>query len=154
MAYFNKVCIFAALMSFSLTACTGVEGHAGDAAQSASQTQDSHAQASHDHEPHDEGASVDHSKYGHMSAIYLCGNDQLQTMHTDAEAKLAYKGQKIDVARSVSILDNAFVGESFKGKFDGQSLYFRGKGYESSLKIGNEVISCEKLSCIPLGGPH
>ena len=143
MAYFNKICVFAALTTLSLSGC-------GGAAES-DHDHEAESSASHDH---DDLSAVDHSQYGHMSAIYLCGNDELQTMHTDVETKLADKGQKIDVARTVSVVDKAFAGESFKGKFNGQSLFFRGKGYHASLKIGDKVISCEKLSCIPLGGPH
>jgi len=144
MTYFHKICIFTALAALSASACTGADSHADDAAQLADHTQDAH----------NEEASVDYSQYGHMSAIYICGNDELQTTHTDVETKLAYKGQKIDVERTVTVIDNAFAGESFKGKLNGQSLYFRGRGHDVSLKIGDEVISCEKISCIPLGGPH
>jgi len=59
-----------------------------------------------------------HDKYGHMSAIYLCGDEQLQTSHTTEATKLAYKGEKIDVIRQVT-----------------------------------QTQTCEKLSCIPMGGP-
>ena len=144
MTYFNKMCVFSAMMTLSLSACGGAVESDGDHPAASSATR-------HGHE--DESA-VDHNQFGHMSAIYICGNDELQTTHTDEETKLAYKGQKIDVARTVSVIDNAFAGESFKGRLNGQSLFFRGKGYDASLKIGDQVIGCEKISCIPLGGPH
>ena len=143
----KKINLFAAIAAFSLSACGGAADHDHD-------HDAGHEAASSSNHAHDESVEVDHSRFGHMGAIYLCGNDELQTTHTDIETKLAYKGQKIDVSRVVSVIDNAFAGESFKGKFDGQTLYFRGKGYDASLKIGDEVISCEKISCIPLGGPH
>ena len=137
----KKIHLFAAIAALSLSACGGGVDH-------------DHTTSRSPNPAPDEASAVDHSRFGHMSAIYICGNDELQTTHTDTETKLAYKGQKIDVARTVSVVDNAFAGESFKGKFDGQPLFFRGKGYDASLKIGDEVISCEKISCIPLGGPH
>ena len=112
MTYFNKMCVFTALMTLGLSACGGAADHDHNAAQL----------TSHGHDEH-EGSVVDHSQFGHMSAIYICGNDELQTTHTDEETKLAYKGQKIDVARTVSVIDNAFAGENFKGRLNGQSLF-------------------------------
>ena len=147
MTYSNKTCFFTALLALSVSACGGAADRDHD-------HEAGHEDASSASHAHDESGEVDHSRFGHMSAIYLCGNDQLQTTHTDEETKLAYKGQKIDVSRVVSVIDNAFAGESFKGNFDGQTLYFRGKGYDASLRLGGKVISCEKISCIPLGGPH
>ena len=98
--------------------------------------------------------SANSDKYGHMSAIYLCGSDQLQTSHTDDETKIAYKGDKFEASRTVQILDNAFAGETFTSTYKGDKIIFRGKGFDASLTINNEVISCEKLSCIPLGENH
>lgn len=148
-----KIFMTAALMSLGVTACTGADGHEHvedhGHTEAANHEGDSHGETSASN--HD---NVDHDKFGHLSAIYLCGDHELQTTHTDKESKLAYKGFKIDVTRRVSIVDNAFAGESFKGELNGQSLIFRGKGYDASLKIGDEVMSCEKISCIPLGGPH
>lgn len=149
MTYFKATYVLASFLALSASACTGAVEHVADHGHEAASSATRHASA-----PHEDGSAADHDKFGHMSAIYLCGNDELQTTHTDLETKLAYKGQKIDVARTVSVIDNAFAGESFEGKFGGQSLYFRGKGYDASLKIGDEVVSCEKISCIPLGGPH
>lgn len=94
-----------------------------------------------------------HDKYGHMSAIYLCGDEQLQTSHTTEATKLAYKGEKIDVIRKVTIIDQTFAGETFEGTFAGQSLLFKGKGDAPTLTIGDQTQTCEKLSCIPMGGP-
>ena len=94
-----------------------------------------------------------HDKYGHMSAIYLCGDEQLQTSHTAEATKLAYKGEKIDVTRRVTIIDQTFAGETFEGTFAGQSLLFKGKGDTTTLTIGDQTQTCEKLSCIPMGGP-
>lgn len=94
-----------------------------------------------------------HDKYGHMSAIYLCGDEQLQTSHTTEATKLAYKGEKIDVIRKVTIIDQTFAGETFEGTFAGQSLLFKGKGDATTLTIGDQTQTCEKLSCIPMGGP-
>lgn len=94
-----------------------------------------------------------HDKYGHMSAIYLCGDEQLQTSHTAEATKLAYKGEKIDVIRKVTIIDQTFAGETFEGTFAGQSLLFTGKGDAPTLTIGDQTQTCEKLSCIPMGGP-
>ena len=116
----------------------------------------------HDHEVKVEAPSEDkgkikfaeHDKYGHLSAVYLCGDEELQTKHTTGETSLAYKGDKVNVSRKVTAIENAFGGETFEGEFRGQSLLFKGKGYDASLTIGNEVTACEKLTCIPLGGPH
>lgn len=94
-----------------------------------------------------------HDKYGHMSAIYLCGDEQLQTTHTAEATKLAYKGEKIDVTRQVTIIDQTITGETFEGTFAGQSLLFTGKGDATTLTIGDQTQTCEKLSCIPMGGP-
>ena len=145
MRKFKKTYFFAALLGLILSACTGAADH-DHAHDNAGETSDHHA--------HEKTSAVDNPKLGHMSAVYICGNEELQTRYTDTESKLAYKGQKIDVVRTISVIDDVFEGESYKGTFNGQSLYFRGKGYDASLKIGDEVISCEKLSCIPLGGPH
>ena len=134
--------ITTALIGFSLSACSasadhdhdhGVDGHI-----------DSHAK----------GETVDHSKFGHLSAIYLCADQELQTKHTDKETTLSYLGTTVDASRKVSIIDNAFAGETFKGTFKGQSFIFKGIGYDASMTLGSEVISCEKITCIPLGGPH
>lgn len=142
-----SILVLASLIAGSLSACgAGDHGHdRGD---------DSHLETGVRSESQAKPEFVDHSKFGHMSAVYLCGDEELQTSHTDAETKLAYKGHKIDVSRKVSILDEAFAGESFQGKLNGQTLIFKGKGYDASLKIGDELISCQKLTCIPLGGPH
>jgi hypothetical protein len=139
------------LSVFGLAACTGAADH--DHADGADHSHEDHAQKTSAANA-DEVSAVDHNRFGHMSAIYLCGNNQLQTFHTDTETKLAFKDQKIDVTRFVEVVDEAFAGESFKGTFKGQPLFFRGKGYDASLKLGDEVIACEKISCIPLGGPH
>lgn len=128
-----------------LSACTA----------SSTEHADSHSHSeSKNHTSHEATDAVDHASFGHMSAIYLCGDETLQTTHNDTETKLAFRDQKIDVVRNVSLIDNAFAGESFKGTLNGQSLFFRGKGYEASLKLGSKTLSCEKISCIPLGGPH
>jgi len=118
---------------------------------------DAHTHVGHDHasnENHTVSDKNPHDKYGHMSAIYLCGDEQLQTSHTSEATKLAYKGEKIDVTRQVTIMDEAFVGETFKGELAGQSLLFKGKGHNATLILGDQTLACEKLSCIPLGGPH
>jgi len=93
-------------------------------------------------------------KYGHMSAIYLCGNDQLQTSHTDDETKIAYKGDKFSASRTIQISDNAFLGETFRATHNGDVIIFKGKGHDVTLTINDDVIMCEKLSCIPLGEVH
>ena len=130
-----------------LSACTA------QSAEHAHEDDHSHSE-SEKHADHENEGVIDHTSFGHMSAIYLCGDEMLQTTHDDSETKLAFRDQKIDVTRHVSVIDNAFAGESFKGTFDGQSLLFRGKGYDASLKLGDKTMSCEKVSCIPLGGPH
>jgi len=132
--------IFTSFAAVSLAAC-GAADHG-------------HDHGSTDNHDHAEAETADHSKFGHMSAVYLCGDEELQTSHTDAETTLAYKGLKIDVSRKVSVIDSAFAGETFKGKFRGQNLTFKGIGYDASLTLDDEVIACEKITCIPLGGPH
>lgn len=107
--------------------------------------------------PANDGASVstvDTSKYGHLSAIYLCGDEQLQTSHTAEKTMIAYKGAKLDASRTVQILDNAFAGETFTANQNGDVIVFQGKAYDATLQINNDVISCEKLSCTPLGENH
>jgi len=138
MKYFYEICCVAALVAFGATACTASDHH--DQAHGSDEHADIH--------------SVDHSKFGHMSAIYLCGEDELQTSHTDEETTIAYLGKRIMASRKVSVVDNAFAGETFNGKLDGQTLIFKGIGYDASLSIGGKVTRCEKISCIPLGGPH
>jgi len=136
------------LLGFSISACKAEHDHDHGHADADHHETDAHS------EDHAEIQTADHSKFGHLSAVYLCGDEELQTRHTDEETTLAFRGNKIDVSRTVSVLDNAFIGESFKGTFNGQPLFFKGKGYDASLTLGGEVTICEKQTCIPLGGPH
>jgi len=142
--------LLAVILTASVSACTAASdhGHDHDHADASHHGSDAHS----DEEGHFQSTNPD--KYGHLSAIYICGDEELQTSHTDKETKIAYKGDKFDVSRKVSIIDGAFGGETFEGKYAGQNLVFKGKGYNASLTLGDEVISCEKLTCIPLGGPH
>jgi len=129
-----------ALMSFAVSACTASGDHNHD----------------HDQGEHGHTESADHSKFGHLSAIYICGDEEqeLQTKHTDEATTLSYLGTTVKASRIVSVVDNAFTGETFKGKFEGQSFVFKGMGYDASITIGGKLTRCEKISCIPLGGPH
>jgi len=142
MRILNPIVIVTPVFALSVMGCSASHDHAGhDHANGKSDSQSVSTKEAND-------------RFGHLSAIYLCGDDQLQTSHTAKETKLAYKGAKIDVVRSVTVIDDAFGGETFKGRLNGQPLVFKGKGYDAKLTLGNEVIACEKLSCIPLGGPH
>ena len=139
--------ILASFTAISLAAC-GASDHGHD--------------HDHDHDTKAGAASedkgkikfADHDKYGHLSAVYECGDEELQTKHTTGETTLAFRGEKVNVSREVTVIDNGFGGETFKGKFRGQNLVFKGKGYDASLTLDDDVISCKKLTCIPLGGPH
>lgn len=124
------VAMSAALISLGLTACTASSENA------------------------EEAAAINTDKFGHLSAIYLCGDEQLQTSHDDMVTQIAFKGSKIDAERTVQILDGAFTGETFTGMYEGDLFVFKGKGYDASLTINDDVVQCEKLSCIPLGDVH
>jgi len=151
MSHIYLTCLAGALMGFGMPACTGSSdqhNHAENSHIESTTKSDNQSQAKPVFK------TIDHSKFGHLSAVYICGDEELQTRHTDEVSTLAYQGLKIDVTRTVSVVDDAFVGESFKGTFKGQSLFFKGKGYDASLTLDDDVISCEKITCIPLGGPH
>jgi len=77
-----------------------------------------------------------------------------QTSHTDDETKIAYKGDKFSASRTIQISDNAFLGETFRATHNGDVIIFKGKGHDVTLTINDDVIMCEKLSCIPLGEVH
>ena len=133
--------VFAAFTAISL-ACCGAADHG-------------HEHGSAEGDDHADTQTVDPSKFGHLSAVYECGNkEKLQTSHTDAATTLTFRGEKVNVARKVSVVDNAFAGETFEGKFRGQNLLFKGKSHDASLTLNDDVISCQKITCIPLGGPH
>lgn len=138
-------CLAAALMSFGVSACTGASDHGHG---------DDHSHGTEGHSSSHAEHTSDHSKFGHFSAVYQCGNHELQTKHTDAETTVSYLGKTVEASRTVSILDDAFAGETFKGKLNGQSFIFKGKGYDASIDLGGEITICEKLTCIPLGVPH
>jgi len=121
------ICLAVASIGIGASACTGSAEHGHEHAEGSDHGSEAHTDGDADIQ------TADHSQFGHLSAVYLCGTEELQTTHTDKETKLAYKGKKIDVSRKVSILDNAFAGETFKGKFNGQKLIFKGKGYDASL---------------------
>ena len=100
------------------------------------------------------GYATLNDKYGHMSAIYLCGEDELQTSYTKDQTMIAYKGEKFDASRTVQVSDNAFSGETYNAVYNGDLIEFKGRGSDVTLTINDDVIACEKISCIPLGEIH
>ena len=96
MTYSNKTCFFTALLALSVSACGGAADRDHD-------HEAGHEDASSASHAHDESGEVDHSRFGHMSAIYLCGNDELQTTHTDIETKLPIRARK-SMSRELSPL--------------------------------------------------
>jgi len=115
-----------------------------------------HAQAEDHNHAHDKGETPEkqdhskhkHAKFGHMSALYECGDAQLQTMFSRTETSLTYKKQKVYVSR-VQRGETEF----FSGTLDGQDFTLKAKGHDVLFEIGAETLTCEKLSCIPLDGP-
>jgi len=68
--------ILAGFTAGSLSAC-GASDHGHDHGDASHHGADGQGDA-HDH-------TADHSKFGHLSAVYLCGEEELQTFHTDAD---------------------------------------------------------------------
>ena len=117
---------------------SSVQGHAED--------------HSHSHDKDEMPAKMakkdNHAKFGHMNALYECGDAELQTTFSKTETSLTYKKKKVYVSR-VQRGETEF----FSGTFEGQDFTLKAKGHDVLFEIGAETLTCEKLSCIPLDGP-
>jgi len=85
----------------AVSACSGSADHDHD-----------HGAESHK-DGHTEGHSeTDHSKFGHLSAVYICGDEEieLKTSHTDEATTLSYLGKTVKASRKVTVIDDAFTG--------------------------------------------
>jgi len=110
----------------------------------------SHKFASHDHQKTKADGGDDHSshKYGHKSAVYECGDVQLESTYAKTGSTLSYAGTKINVSREFS---NGT--ETFLGTLNGEAVSFIAKANDGQFSQGAKRLSCEKLTCIPLDGP-
>ncbi len=130
--------VFITLLGLGLSGC---ETHHAD---------HSHKFASHDHQKTKSDNGDDHSshKYGHKSALYECGDVQLESTYAKTGSTLSYAGTNINVSRDFS---NGT--ETFLGTLDGEAVSFIAKANDGQFSQGANRVSCEKLACILLDGP-
>ncbi len=101
-----------------------------------------------DHKEMDHKGASNHAPYGHASAQYVCDGRELLTQFTKEASILSYDGVEADVT-----LVSTAAGEVLTGTLDGRAVKFDAEAHRATFKIADQTLMCEKITCVPLGGP-
>lgn len=89
-----------------------------------------------------------HAPFGHASAQYVCGGKELLTNYAKTGMTLTYDGSPTEMMQSSTEGERLFNGE-----LNGQNVSFNGASHAAEFRLGNELMQCEKITCVPLDVP-